>query len=83
MRASLQHTYSVLKPFRFAGRNFKPGSEYNARRLDPQRRQLQRWVDEGILALPGQEPEPEPVQEDELEVYLEAEGDEPEVEEEA
>lgn len=60
MRASLQRTYSVLEPFRYSGRDFRPGMEFNARRLDPPRNQLQRWVDGGYLCLPGQEPKPEP-----------------------
>ena len=63
MRASKQLTYSVLKPFRFAGRNYKPGMEFNARRLDPQTRQLQRWVDGGSLAQPGQKAAPVEVKE--------------------
>ena len=63
MRASKQLTYSVLKSFRFVGRTFKPGMEFSARRLDPERRQLQRWVDEGFLALPGQKPKPAEVKE--------------------
>ncbi len=73
MRASKQLTYSVLGSFRFAGRNYEPGMEFNARRLDPNRTQLRRWLDEGLLALPGQEAaeevpesEDEPSEEEEL-----------------
>ena len=72
MRASLQLTYSVLEPFRYAGRNYEPGMQFNARRLDPRRRQLQRWVDEGKLAHPRA-----PKIEEEPEVEEEEDGDSP------
>ena len=45
----MQFTYLVLKSLRFAGRNYEPGQEFNARRLDPNRTQLQRWVNDGFL----------------------------------
>ena len=82
MRASKQLTYSVLGSFRFAGRNYEPGMEFNARRLDPNRSQLQRWVDAGLLVPPGQEPQPEPEAEEPAETLeSDAEGEEPEAEE--
>lgn len=62
MQASKQLSYSVLESFRFAGRNYEPGQVFNARRVDPNRTQLRRWLDEGLLGPLGQEAaeEPEP-----------------------
>lgn len=68
--ASRQLTYLVLKPFRFAGRSYAPGAQFNARRADPRMGRLRSWVEDGTLGLEGApepepEPEPEPVEEEE------------------
>ncbi len=88
MKLTKQRTYSVLKPFRFSGRNFTPGQEFNARRLDPRRLQLKRWIEDGILGPLGQEIEEEvEIDEQETEVdepsEVEVDEESPEAEEEA
>lgn len=79
MRVSRQLTYLVLKDFRFAGRNFKAGDEFLARRLRPQMHRLRRMVKDGLLGLPGEDPEPQP--EPEAEEPDQVSEEQPEVEE--
>lgn len=65
MLVSRQVKYVVLKPFRFSGRAYEPGAEFNARRADPTMGRLRKWVEEGYLGFPGEKSAPakEPVKE--------------------
>lgn len=44
--------YVVVKPFRFGGRDFTPGMEFDARRQDPAPWRLNELYRDGSLSLP-------------------------------
>lgn len=48
-------TYLVLKSFRFRGRNFEEGMEFNVRRLDPSKGRLDALYRDGHLGLPDED----------------------------
>lgn len=48
-------TYVVVKAFRFRGRNFIDGMEFNARRLDVPKGRLDKLYRDGYIELPDEE----------------------------
>lgn len=52
-------TYAVLEAFRYNGRNFEPGMDFDARRLDVRRGRLDTLYRGGYIGLPDEEADEE------------------------